>query len=840
MRLLGYCTREMRQRPGRTLLTLLGIVLGVAAIVSISVTIKATRGTYRQLFETLTGRAALEVVAEGYGGFDPELAARLREIHGVRAAVPVIQTPAGCFGASGAQPVMALGVDPSIDASAREYVLLEGALFGGEEGVVLDAGFAERSGLKMRSTARLLTPTGLIGLPVVGLLASKGAALVNGGAVVFMPLPTAQRVFLLEDRVNAIQIVLDEGANQIAVQQAVGRELLPGLTVQTPASRGVLAEHLLLGTELGLGVMSVVALAAGVFVILNSFLMSLGERNRHLAILRALGARRGQVMRILLAEAALLGVVGTGLGIGLGLAMSFGLKGVMEQMLSYPLPAIGLDAGTLALALVLGPGAAVAAASVPIWRAGRRPVLDGLLDNRDVREPAYRRWPGYIGLGLLGCGFTVIAILMAEMFPVEHAAELLPIFMAILVVGCMLSIPLAIPALSKLAAAALRPIFGAEGRIGLRHLERRSTRTGLTVAVLSVTIMVALGFGSSLFASVEDARNWAERIARVDYFIRGYMPDPGLAATAALPEAMAEEIGSIDGVRQVDKINFIAAHSSGEPLMVIAMSFTDGSATRLDLEEGEPAEVIAGLNRGGIVAGTRLAQRKRLDVGDHVRISTRQGPKAFPIVGLATEYTAGGFVVYMNWPEAQRSFGKSGVHVFGVHLAADAPASTHERLAALCDLRGCRLESRATFRAIIDESMAGVIGTAWMLIMLGFVVASLGIVNTLTMNALEQTREIGVLRAIAMRRRQVRNMVLAQALAVALMSLVPGLVGGVVFGYLLNITTYPLLGVEFDFQIPLGLLVACIVIAPIVSALAAHFPARRAAGLRVITALQYE
>src|SRR5262249_35718699 len=147
-----YATWPMLRRPGRTLLTLFGIALGVATIVAVTLTTQATRSAYQEMFAAVTGRASLEVVAEGFGGFDDAVVARLNNVPGIKAAVPVIQSPAALVGKAGPAPVLVIGIDPDGDGAAREYVLDRGRLLTAgdasqaSEGVLVEAGFAEANG----------------------------------------------------------------------------------------------------------------------------------------------------------------------------------------------------------------------------------------------------------------------------------------------------------------------------------------------------------------------------------------------------------------------------------------------------------------------------------------------------------------------------------------------------------------------------------------------------------------------------------------------------------------------------------------------------------------------
>ncbi|HEV3203674.1 MAG TPA: FtsX-like permease family protein, partial [Gemmataceae bacterium] len=426
---------EYQRRPGRTLLTLFGIVIGVAATVAISICIQTTRQAHRDMFEVVTGRAALEVVAEGLTGFDPGVSAQFKGVSGIKAVVPVIQTPTALVGKSGAVPVMALGVVPEKDTAARDYVLFQGQLLGKEEGVLLEKGFAQSQGIDLGSTARFLTPSGLVALPVQGLLEARGAATFNGGAVAFMPLFTAQRLFNLANQINGLQLVLESDTNQKLIEEALAKQLPPGLIVQSPGSRAELGRAGMAPTEQGLATMSASSLVTGAMVILNAFLMNLGERRRQLALLRALGATRGQVTRILLREAAMLGIAGTILGIALGLALSGSLRRTIGQLMAVTLPELRLTIEPILVALAVGPGMALAATLIPARRAARRAPLEDLLQKGAGYAEEFQRWPSYLGIAMLaGLCLILHGILYGWLEP-HLFIHVLPPAMAMYLIG---------------------------------------------------------------------------------------------------------------------------------------------------------------------------------------------------------------------------------------------------------------------------------------------------------------------------------------------------------------------------------------------------------------------
>jgi len=836
--------RQMLRRPARTALTLLGIVCGVATIVAVTLTTQATRRAFHEMFATVTGRAALEVVAEGLGGFDENLAAELANVHGVEAALPVIQTAAAALGKSGPTPVLILGIDPLRDGAARDYRMDTGRALQADDSaspsgaLVLEVGFARAHGFEVGRPARLWTPTGIMELPVVGLMQPRGVATFNGGAVAIMPLATAQRAFALPKQVNSVQLVLVDGTDAPRVQAELQARLSTGLQVQAPSARGERSRDALYSIEQCLAAASLLTLVAGAFVILNTLLMNLTERRRQLAIWRALGATRAQVTGLLLREAALFGCAGTLLGIGAGHGLALVTLGVMEQVVGgVHFPELRWTSEALLLAVLFGPGMALAATWLPARRAARRAPLEDLLARGGVYRDEQRRWPAVVGAGLVAAQVVGLVGLAQGWVPPTMLALIMPLG----VIGVVFLIPLAIPSLLRLVAVALRWMLGFEGRLAMRQLERRPTRTSLTVGTLAIAIFISIGVGNGLNGSVRDIRDWINRVATADFYVRASQPDGAYAITmSALPEKFEAELARLDGVARVDKVNWILARAHEQRVIVLACTMPAEGPLSVDLVEGHPEQVRRGFMQGGAVVGTALAQRLKLRVGDEIVLETRRGPTPLRIVGTANEYTIDGMALYLEWHAARQHLPVEGVHVFGVSAQEGKTAVVAEELARLSRERGLLLQSQGELRRYIDQSVLAVFGMVWGILGMIFVVASLGTVNTLTMNVLEQTRELGMLRAIGLQRRQLRKLIMAQALAVGLMSLVPGTLIGLALAYVIHVFSSILLAHAWPFHLDLALIAGCLAAALAITLLAALAPARRAARLQVVQALQVE
>jgi len=841
--LAHYSWRHMRRRRGRTALTLAGIVIGVAAVVAVPMAVENSRGAHREMFAAMGGQAALEVVCDGEAAFDPAAADAIRLDRDVAACVPVVRRAAVIVGRTQGWPVMVMGIDPRVDEAARTYRLVAGSGLadGGSNAALLETEFARTIGSRAGSAVRLLSLAGTSELRVAGELAPEGAAAFNGGAVVIVALETAQRLFAMEGRVTGLQIVLRDAANADAVAARI-RDMLPtGLSLQRTTGREALVDETLHATEKGLSVLSVVSLVAGAVVILNSFLMSLGERRRELAILRALGATRSQVTRLLLREAALLGVLGAVGGIGVGIAMSVGLTQTIGQVLGVSLRAGTIVVWPIIVGLLVGPGAALVATIIPARNAAARGPLVELTATGRATRVRVTRWPVLTGVGVLVIGAVFVVGLIRDWWPARESEILLPIFMGAYCFALVVMMQPALPALIAGATAILTRAIGLEGRLAGRQLRRRPTRTALTVGVLAVAIMVSIGVGHNILTSVRDVRGWADTVGDADFFVRGSLPDPGTMSMAApLPESLGGEISRIAGVRRVERLNFLPARAGKHTIVVLAADAATAGPMRVELQAGDPSTIAEAMRRGEVLAGTALARRLGVGVGDQFILETAVGPQPVRVAGLITEYTAGGLNIGMEWETARRLYGMDGVHVFMVDVAPGALAEATRQIEAFCRERGLTVHSRAGFAAMVQGYMDGVVASLWVIMSLVYVVALLGVVNTLTMSVLEQTREIGVMRAVAMSRRQLRRMIAAEAAGLGLVSLVPGAVGGMALAYMMHVSVYPVTGVIVSFVFEKWLFAGTLIAALLIAVGGSWAPARRAAGLRVIEALRYE
>ena len=856
MVLWKFTLREVKSRPGRATLTLLSIVIGVAAVVAVIVGTNTTNQACQEMYASMAGRAALEVVGDGDAFFDKGVAAEIEKTPGVKVAVPSIQRLSSLRFEDNKGATLAIGIDPVRDKAVRDYELEEGTFFTEGHEALMESGFARGLGVRVGDQVRLGTSRGGLNLKasqfkIVGLLSPRGAAAFRQGGIgtIFLPLSTASRLFHKAGTVNLVSVVLADGADEKAVAEAIRSRLpqgdsaatdRPSLSIRSPMERSQLSKETIEKVQKGLDFAYVMILALAFFMILNTFLMNVGERRRQLAVLRAIGATRRQLIRMLLAEGLAMGVVGTSLGVAVGLGGALLLTQSMGRVYGTAMPTLRITPAPFVFAVLLGPSVSLLAMFVPAWIAGRVSPLEGMRFIASERRS--RVSVAYVLLAIVV--FVVTGSLLAACVTGYLPVQMLVVLGMVFTVAFLLLLPIVLGPLAWVVAAAMRPILHAEGRIAHRQILRRRVRTTLTVGVLYLAVSTAISLGTNILDNVQDIQTWLETTLKGDFFVRLMHQDVGSGQSAKMPESFVDSLRAIEGVANVDSVRQIStsvrAPEGKVGVIVGVRDFTDNGNLPLDIRSGDPALVRQRLAQGEVVLGDVLAHRIGAKVGDEITLETREGPKQLRVAATATMYIAGGRVVYMEGRTARNLLNTEGVDFYVINSLPGARAGVEAKLQSFCGANGLMLQSFADLRERVDNLTKGVIAGLWGLLVLGLIVGAFAIANTLTMNVLEQTRELALLRVVAMTRWQVRKTIFAQAAIIGCIGLSTGIVGGVVGAYVMNLSSLPLLGHAPEFALHPSLLAICFGIGMAVILVAAWLPAERAARLNLLIALQYE
>jgi putative ABC transport system permease protein len=878
MVLWRFTFREILNRPGRATLTLLSIVIGVAAVVAVTVSTTTTHEAYEKMYVSLTGKANFEVVAdEGAAAedqkqsdfFDQGVVKKFDGVPGVEAAVPSFQAmhELSYQGKEGVRFALQ-GVDVERAGALDDYELAEGSGFhaGNKPEVLMEAGFARGLGVRVGDAISILVKKNRsaddVEFRVIGLMKPKHVDLSQQAGLVFAPLPVAQAIKNLPGKINRISIVLEKGAKEGVIRKTLEERLPKGLTLVSPAARSPLARETLQSAEHGLQFAFWLSILLAIIMIVNTFLMNVGERRRQLAIMRAIGTTRGQIVRMLLTEAMVLGVVGTVLGCVLGIGGAMLLTSAMSRIYSGSIPPLHISPLPFILVAFIGPAISLAGALVPALLTCKITPIEGMRPIVTERNTKIPRW--YVALSLIVFCLTggLFAGCVAGWLPL---AMLVPVG-AIFTVAFVLFIPIVLPFLTRSSAVALYPFLGVEGQISSRQVLRRQIRMTLTIGILYVAVSTAVSMGTMIIDNVADVKHWFDVTMKGDFILRPISSSNSLAMDTQklMPISLGERIRGIPGVKSVDtlvpadswyyekKLADALQHSSPESwesltakatpeyIKVLIFDVTDPDTLPLVLKEGERDEVVAGLARGEAVLSTVLANRTNTHLGESFALKTPSGPKLVRVAGAATSYMVGGKMLFMQGEKARRLFGIKGVGTYLVRAEKGALGSIAGPLEKIANEKHVVLYSFADLRGKLDALLNGVVGCLWGLLALGFITGAFCMANTLSMNVLEQTRELALLRVVAMTRKQVRKTILAQAAIIGFIGLLTGTIGGLIGSYSINLCAIPLFGYAIDFAIHPGLLAICFVTGMIVIVIAALIPAERAARLNLLIALQYE
>ncbi|HUP78177.1 MAG TPA: FtsX-like permease family protein [Pirellula sp.] len=864
--------REIQSRPARSLLTLLSIVIGVSAIVATYLASDSAQLAQIAMVRAVTGNASLEIEAVGGASFDGKPLEPVAKLPGVRIASPILRRysnmtvkPAKVNEALAASPddtpqsdvtlqtqkniqgqisgryrVQLLGVVPELDRQVRSYTLVAGTdledASTDSSSVLMDASFAESAKVAIGGSVDFLTKSGVRTANVVGFVKPNDASAGIQSGLIVANLRTVQRWTGSSGKLDAVQLVLDKDAKLEQITESVRAIIPPGLRVHQPTLRSQVADASTVAMQQGLRLATAFALLISAFIIYNTFQMNVGERRRQLGILRSMGATRRQLLWMIVREGLWLGVIGTFLGCLVGNLGAAVLRNSTSKLLQIDIPPSPWSIWPYVIAVVCGLAVSLLGAFFPALRASRLSPAEAM---RVVAQGEFSTSrAGWLGFGgtVMMIGLSIQALAALRIINLSHVV----LGTMMMKVGIVFLLPALIGDLTAWVAWLLSPFLKTEGMLARRQILRHRGRSSLTIGIVFIAMGTGLGMASTILDNIGNVEGWYSKSIVGDFFVRAAMPDMNSGQSADMPDGLVEKVMSMPGVALVDTLRFVRARSDESSVVVVVRKFNSGTLDYFDLTEGTEAEVLKGVRNGGVVLGSVLSQRLNLHIGDTLPLETNEGSTTLRIVGVTNEYIAGGLTLYLEAEYAKKLLSVEGTDVIIVKANPNELAIVEQQLRSLCDESGMMFQSYVDLVKVIRDTLNGVVGGLWAVLALGSIIAAFGLINTLAMNILEQTREIGMLRVVAMTRWQIRRMILAQALIMGIIGIVPGVFTGLGIHYLINLTTMPVTGHSVLFTIYPWLLVGAPIFELLVVVIASMVPAERAARLNVSSALQYE
>lgn len=828
--------RQWRNRPGRALATAASVAVAVAAVVATWVAADASRAGYRRLTETVEGVPSIDVSVRGGGRFDARKLPKLAAVPGVRAVVPLFYRPTLLRVGDKRVREIAIGVDVEPLVALGLLTLTAGRPCIGAGEVVLDAALADSLGKRVGDEVLFFARRGVRRLEVVGLAESRSLKWFAEGAGVIVDIRALADISLAFGLIDRARVVLQPQAVRSQVLEEVRGRLPADLLAEIPAGRSSMAEDVLHSANLGLDFVTGLTMAMAWFIVGNAMLMNVTERRRGFSLLRLLGATGRQVRSFVTLEAAILGAVGAVAGAVLGLAAAGPIAAGISQALQAPVAALVVHPLVVPLAVIVGTAIAVAAAWWPAQEATAVDPLAGLSQAPPQPQGVPIRFV-LMALALWAVAATIMVLVLTEQLP-PRAAVPAGIVMLLAFVA---TTPVMLPPLTRAVARFIPGRWRIEGKLALEQILRQPIRTTLTTGVLIVAVSNGIGLGHAIRDNVDDVLGWYSRMMRADWLLtHAGMISAAVPAGGPETKTAEEDLRGLPGVQSVEGLGVATGRVAGKACVIVARDIVADSPLPLEPVEATEAEVRRALTRGEAVAGTVLSRRLGLKPGDEVAVEVFGRTMSVKIAALVIDYTSGGSSITLDRATARRLFGMSGADILLITAEPGRAAALREPLAEIADAHSMLLRSFSDVQSFIDTIVSGVVGSLWAILGLGFVVGSLGVANTVTMNVLEKKRTLGLLRAVGMTSGQVTRMVVLESLLLGIAGSLIGLLGGVVTAFFIQLASQPLLGHPIRPSFRPGIVAVNLIAALLVTVIAAWFPARRAARLDLLEAVSAE
>jgi putative ABC transport system permease protein len=826
----------------RLALTALAIILGVTFISGTYVLTDTLHSTFTSLFSNIYSKIDFQVRGVAQFGKNTPNAVRdpiplslltaVRGVPGVAAADGTVGGYAQFVGhdgkaiTTGGAPT--LGIDYTGDPRLSVLHIIAGGPPVTGSDVLMDAGTAQKYDFTVGQRVRILLAGPTRTFTITGIAQFGTASNLAGATLAAFTLPTAQQVLNSPGLLNAINVVTAPGADKSAVQRDIARMLPHGVEVvtgQTVVDESTSAVNQGLSFfNTALLIFAFISLFVGAFTIYNTFSIIVGQRTRELALLRIVGASRRQVFRSVLAEAAIVGFVSSLIGIGVGVLAAIGLKALISGFgITLPAGPLTFEARTVVVGLVVGTGVTLVAAIGPARNAVRIAPVAALTDRRADGDGSLRRLLSW------GAGLAVVGIALLAVGLTQPAIQLVGAGAVLLFIGVAMLTPAIARPVSGVIGRPLARILGEPGKLGRENSMRSPRRTAQTASALMVGLALVSAiavFGASLSKS---ATSSVDQAIKADLILtatgNGQSGFSTLIPTvaSAVPGVTAETTYYQGQFEVQGSPQSLAALATEHVADTVILRMTSGSA--------------GALANGDLLIDSTTAANKHLATGDMVPVVfAKTGPVSLRIGGIfQANALIGSYLVSAALFQSHFYSPTPAAVLLDTNGSAGVETAVRSAVAGYPNVQ---VQTRSQFEQSQVSSVNQLLGLVYALLALAVIIALIGIVNTLMLSVLERTHEIGLLRAVGMRRRQVRTMIRSEAVILAILGAIVGIIVGTLMGLAL-VSALRQQGIT-DTVVPVSNLVIFLVLAAVLGLLAASWPARRAAKLDVLAAIATE
>jgi putative ABC transport system permease protein len=760
--LLKVGWRYLINHPLQTALMLLGIALGVSVAVSVDVANASAARGFELSIEAVTGRST-HYVSGGPSGLAEETYTDLRRA-GLEVPMAPIQSQMISSPDLGDIPLQLLGIDPFAEEPFRSYLYTNtnggsmaqmDAFFTVPGAILISTELSEQYGLQPGDAIDLNLNGRLLPGLIAGVIQPQDDLSQRAlQTIVLADISTVQELSGRLGLIERIDLILPAEQEEALIARI--EEMLPASAVVIRAEgRNRTVEDLTGAFQTNLAALSMLGLVVGLFLIYNTMTFSVVQRRQSFGTLRALGTTGREIFILVLSEALLVGIIGSLLGVGLGIIFGRGAVELVTQTINdvfyaQTVRGVSIPPSSFIKGALLGLGTTLVAALIPAWEAAKSPPRRTL--SRSQLESTLGKL--LRTAAILGAVMAVVSAFLLIRVDLNLIASFAGIFGV--VIGFALTTPWITQQLMPLVARLLAPI-GPLGRMAPREVSNSASRTSPAMAALMVAVAVTIGASlmvGSFRASVID---WLGVILRNDIYVSVAGSNLAEPMVAIAPEAI-ESINAWPDVEAVHLLRLVQVESPQGPITVSANDNPNDGDEQVFLDgEGTSSQIWEAVKAGAVMISEPLANHLGLGAGEEIRLYTRQGEKAFHIVGVFRDYSSSRGNVTMWLPNYQELWGDEAVTALSVKAVAgtDVDAMVDEMRADLNRIQFLEIRSNLALRnetlVIFDQSF--LITNALQLITTA--VAFVGVLSAMLSLQLEKQRQMGILKAIGLSQRQV-------------------------------------------------------------------------------------
>jgi putative ABC transport system permease protein len=849
--LTSLALKSLWARKVRALGTSFAVVLGVAFVAGSFILTDTIFAAFDEIFsESLSGTSVVVTAqnpVEQDNGEVPTISAkllpRIQRTPGVKLAAGAIFTPGGFFDANGdkiGNKFAPKFISSTLPGELESLTYLEGHRPRGPTEASIDKAAADSAGLKLGEDIELIGQGSAKKFRLVG-FTQLGSASFGGASIAQVTLPVAQALTHKVGRFDQISVVAADGVAPALLKRRIKAEMPPGVRVETgKESADRSSEEIrdnLSFLQTFLLVFGFIAVFVGSFLIFNTFSITVAQRVSEFGMLRTLGASRRQILTSVIVEALAIGLLGAVIGIAGGFLIALLLQALLEAFeIDLPTTSLVMKSRTVVVSLLVGVLVTFVSSLIPALRSTRVPPIAAL--HAFAPTPTRRRRLVFLALStLLGAlGLAMVLIGLLGNAGAGTAAGLLGGGAVAIVIAVSLFSPRLVPPLAAVAGWPLERLRRLLGRLARENAQRNPSRTAVTAAALMI------GLALVTFVTVFSAGLKGSVAQVVDENFVGGLVIQNSDGFSPIPNGTAKAARKVPGVDLVATIRSAQAKlvGNGAGARLSAPTRNIEQAVKIEWEKGGPAD-LRNLADDQAILSDSFASENNLGVGDRFRLlsQTRKRP-SFEVVGEFSSKLGVFGSALITQAALAREFSQTQDTTDFVKTAPGADAAKVQALltkVVKAAFPTAEVLNQQELKESREKQVDQLVNLILALLILAIVISLFGIANTLALSIHERTRELGMLRAIGMSRRQVRTMIRYEAVITALIGAILGLVLGVIFAALI---AQPLKDEGFTLSYPIGSLIALLIVAALAGVVAAIFPARRASRLDVLESLQYE